>query len=278
MRAHESRAWREVPDVAVGNERRAFARVYRGLVWRFDEHLGGFATSGATLSDFSAPLPGVMALCEGARWPCDVVSDISRIRVTVGDAAPMAVTHSHFGEMVRAAGKVVRRQAGHIARDWTAPYWTGMRDAAGAPWVTEVFFEMPLLWAWLGTEQAIVDEIDALVASVFATADPVAAVLEPLNEALRTEPRLGLSEAARNIGTSPRSLQRILAGSGLTFGDIRNRIRLERAKALLADDVLKIQTISTIVGFASTSHFTTWFRTQQGSSPSAFRRIGAHRG
>jgi len=80
-----------------------------------------------------------------------------------------------------------------------------------------------------------------------------------------------LESAARLLGSSTRSLQRVLQTSGESFAQLRDRARREIAAARLAHSDDKIDAVASDTGFRSRSHFVTWFRRLTGFSPAAFR-------
>jgi AraC family transcriptional regulator len=51
-----------------------------------------------------------------------------------------------------------------------------------------------------------------------------------------------------------------------------SRLRVERAKALLADPALSVTQVGFNLGFSETSSFTTTFRKHTGLTPTAYRR------
>jgi len=80
---------------------------------------------------------------------------------------------------------------------------------------------------------------------------------------------------ARYLQTGVRTLQRQLDRHGLTFRDIVNVARTERAKELLAEHDLSITEVATELGYSAPSHFARAFARQTGLSPRQFRRSGA---
>lgn len=72
------------------------------------------------------------------------------------------------------------------------------------------------------------------------------------------EPSLSASEIAARLHTSLRSLQRRFAAEGLTLGDVRDRLRVEHAKRLLASGE-KLEVVAREVGLSTASHFRLWF-------------------
>ncbi len=260
------RAWREVTADEVGLGERVYVRCAGGCLWRFDEHLVGVAATASSAAGVEAFVPSFMALARSSLGPFDIVSDVSRVIVDVGNADVLAASSSMFPRLQEAFANKVRRQAGVIAKHWAAPFWKSINLAAGAPWPVEVFFEPPEAWAWLGVDAATRAEIEALVEALLSTPDLGAAV----GAALRADPAMGLGDVARVVGQSVRSLQRALAAEGKTFATLRNDIRLERALVLLGRD-MKLEAIASAIGFASTSHFSAWFRRLRGVTPSQLR-------
>lgn len=262
--------WREVDLETFGREGgRVYLRVAGGLTWRFDNELVGVAATASSASDVHSLLPPLLALSGPSPRPFDIVSDVSRVSVDASNASVLAASHDMSVDVAQIFAHRVRRQAGLIARHWSSPFWKTLNEQSGAPWPVEVFYTPPELWAWLGTDARIVAEIEALVSSQLSTPNQALAV----RDTLRREPGLGLADVARVLGLSVRSLQRLLAASGQSFVELRNEIRVERALALLAQD-MKLEAVANAVGFTSTTHFTTWFRRQRGITPSQFRDPG----
>ncbi len=83
---------------------------------------------------------------------------------------------------------------------------------------------------------------------------------------------ISLTELAASCSISPRHLARgFKAATGTTIHSYIRRVRLERAKALLASYGISLKEISDEVGFANASHFAAEFRQRIGCSPSEYR-------
>lgn len=85
---------------------------------------------------------------------------------------------------------------------------------------------------------------------------------------------LSLAWVAARQGVSPRHLQRLLAGEGLSFSGLLRRARVERARALLEDPHNAHRTILSIAldtGFAEASALNRAFRQEYGLRPSDVR-------
>ena len=56
-----------------------------------------------------------------------------------------------------------------------------------------------------------------------------------------------------------------------SFFDILGRMRMERAKALLADSSLRIHEVAEQVGYADVAHFSKSFKRLEGMTPGEYR-------
>jgi AraC-like DNA-binding protein len=82
---------------------------------------------------------------------------------------------------------------------------------------------------------------------------------------------------AGDFGMSTRSFRRKLAESGLTYVDIRDRIRLTIARCMLSETSRSITSIALQLGYSETSAFCRNFKRQAGTTPAEFRRKGTSR-
>jgi AraC family transcriptional regulator of adaptative response / methylphosphotriester-DNA alkyltransferase methyltransferase len=93
-------------------------------------------------------------------------------------------------------------------------------------------------------------------------------------EARFAEPDLALSDVARQIATSERQLQRVLAElADSAFRDELAAVRMQHAARLLQASDLTISEIAGRVGYRQPAQFAKAFRRHHGSSPTVFRRI-----
>jgi AraC family transcriptional regulator, regulatory protein of adaptative response / methylphosphotriester-DNA alkyltransferase methyltransferase len=84
--------------------------------------------------------------------------------------------------------------------------------------------------------------------------------------------KLTLEAVARRIATSPRQLQRAFdEAEAPPFQDVLVRVRLERAKDLLAETDMPIYRVAHKVGYQTQSAFTRAFRRQFGVTPTQMR-------
>ena len=81
-----------------------------------------------------------------------------------------------------------------------------------------------------------------------------------------------LREAAEHVYLTPPYLCRIFKKeTGVTFNEYLNRIRVNKAKELLANRKLRLTDISLLVGFEDQSYFTKVFKRITGMLPSVWR-------
>ena len=148
----------------------------------------------------------------------------------------------------------------------------------GAPvsalWFPQAFLEAGLPLANVKRYQEARERFENLMPS---REDP--AVLEDalrawlLQSARRWDAKL--EHAAVDFGITPRTLQRRLKDQGVSFIDLRARVRMETAQRLLAESRRSVTSISEQLGFSEISAFTRAFRCHTHQSPRAFRQAAS---
>jgi AraC-like DNA-binding protein len=116
---------------------------------------------------------------------------------------------------------------------------------------------------------AAIVELDRLMDEIRQRPPQLRQLLHYLEKALR---RPTLVNAAREMGVSPRSLQRLLSSAGTNFRRQVAHARIRAAEALLLDGSVKLEAVAREVGYSSLSHFTVAFRRATGEAPGDFRR------
>jgi AraC-like DNA-binding protein len=81
-----------------------------------------------------------------------------------------------------------------------------------------------------------------------------------------------ISEVARKLGLSERTLARRLASEGLTFKEVLRTLRSDLVKRHLADRDLSISHIAWLLGYSETSAFSTAYKRTTGMSPGKVQR------
>jgi AraC family transcriptional activator of tynA and feaB len=92
-----------------------------------------------------------------------------------------------------------------------------------------------------------------------------------IGERVRAE-TVSPAEAGAAHGLSVRSLHRLFADAGQTFGGVVRKVRVERAKRDLALTTDTVQTIAMRWGYADASHFCREFKRHYGITTREFRR------
>jgi AraC-like DNA-binding protein len=102
----------------------------------------------------------------------------------------------------------------------------------------------------------------------------VSAWVERVERVLRAAPDaagLELHEVARRCRVSTRTLRRRLAEEHTTFSEIRARVRIERAAALLVTTDQSTSAISSLLGYADANSFRRAFQRWAGRTPAQYR-------
>jgi AraC-like DNA-binding protein len=77
---------------------------------------------------------------------------------------------------------------------------------------------------------------------------------------------------AGRLNVSRRTLQQRLSAEGATFRDISLRVRMSRARQLIAERGSTIAQVALAVGYSDQAHFTRAFKAQTGLTPQEYRR------
>jgi AraC-like DNA-binding protein len=122
-----------------------------------------------------------------------------------------------------------------------------------------------------GALLSVLDEqAERTLAALPAREDGLSRVRQQIVAALNDgQPRL--PEVASAMHVSRRTLQRRLARAGLTFQDLVDRVREERARAYVLDRRVSLGEIAYRLGFSEISAFTRAFKRWTGMTPSQFR-------
>jgi len=81
-----------------------------------------------------------------------------------------------------------------------------------------------------------------------------------------------LQIVAKQLDTSPRTLQRRLSENNLTHSQLVNQTRVTKACQRLANKDVQISDIAREIGFATPSSFSRAFQAWTGATPRAFRK------
>ena len=128
---------------------------------------------------------------------------------------------------------------------------------------------------------AIAEQIQRYTSALFAQITASNAP-ERVAEAIRALLVAGLpadrGAVAKRLHLSERTLQRHLELEDTSFKRVRDRVRCDLSRALLANRALKVEAVATIVGYAEVAAFSKAFARWSGHSPSRYRaRLGHQR-
>jgi AraC-like DNA-binding protein len=191
-----------------------------------------------------------------------------------------AVTHvaaEVFEVMFRHTTWAQRLLAGRTIREAILPpsglagsIVAGMHHVVDQAWERAVFAELGPALRWLGHARLApaYRRLERMQGQALASSGLAASVAAEVARDL-AQP---VAQVARALGVSPRTLQRRLGAAGSSFRAIVTRVRLDRAKELLARQRLKQAEIAAAVGCGSESRFSSWFKGQCGVTPSQWRK------
>lgn len=121
----------------------------------------------------------------------------------------------------------------------------------------------PALGAWF--EKVCQERVQQQPASLVAELE--AQLLQALGSGEPT-----MTQLARALGQSPRTLRRRLEAEGTSFSVLLDRVRRELAEAYLAREGLALAEIAGLLGFKDTGAFLRAFRRWTGTTPGQWRR------
>jgi AraC-like DNA-binding protein len=149
----------------------------------------------------------------------------------------------------------------------------GFASASPLPFPVRVFDDAGEALEWLGrtAEAPLFAEVDRIVADVRDKAP----LLGRLAALLEASAGTALNDAARALGTSPRTLQRELREHGTTFQRERDAARVKTAKRLLAESGADVFRVALAVGVGSSQALAAIFRRIVGQTPEQWRRTQA---
>jgi AraC-like DNA-binding protein len=133
-----------------------------------------------------------------------------------------------------------------------------------------VLLERPLPQGTAAMQTLYERRCQALLERMTSGSDLVARVLGILVRGGSALP--SLTETARELALSERTLRRRLADEGTSFGALVVRVQTQLAVDLLADTDLSVEEVAAELGYAEIASFSRAFRRWTGQPPSAFRQ------
>lgn len=256
---------REVPaDALADGTAPVYCRGSGWLLWRHDD-VFGVRAEGPLWRELLPRLEHAAAhLASTERARIDLLIDASSLEVGAG-------AH-HLQAAADAIAAIVQHMAARLHRlalvapsDWSTPWWHGLPMLVQSTVSWRTYAAWTDAYDWLDGAPWMRAELERLFTSGPDT------LMTKLDLAMRRAPADDLATIARLLGLSRRTIQRALARAGVGFRELRTRIRIERAEALLLSPHAKVSAVAREVGFASTGHFILWFRRHRGATPGSWR-------
>ena len=120
-------------------------------------------------------------------------------------------------------------------------------------------------------DAALAEHAERLLALVPTHDESVSACAKHALCFLLPSGRGSLSAVARNLGLSPRSLQRDLAEENTSFGAILRETRRDLASHYMRENTMAVAEVAHLLGYSSAGAFSRWFASQFDASPSQIR-------
>lgn len=201
------------------------------------------------------------------------------VRFRAQDAAfTLAVQHSMFADLVgpswQASGVEFQHAAGgdvvFYREHFACPLAFGRAENA-------LLFPARLLDTPLaGADERLHARMETTLARMMdeqtARLDFIGSVAAWLAASLCRSATTDIDIVAGDFGMSTRSFQRKLAEHGVAYVDIRNDVRSQIAKCMLAETDLPVTAIALRLGYSETSAFSRGFKIQAGETPASYRK------
>ncbi len=199
------------------------------------------------------------------------VSLVDTRRLTHVDAGAFSAMARYFETRRAAFSSLIERHALVRPVGFAGAVVTGFYQVIAPSFPVSIFESLEDALSWLAPHGSQALQLALNELTVCARGQ------EPLLDAVRSllqksQARLTLSAAARELGVSQRTLQRRLCAAGTTFQDelLHARVRAGQALMLASED--NLTAIALEVGCASLQHYSALFRRLTGVSPSAWRK------
>lgn len=196
-----------------------------------------------------------------------VVADTRGLAFVNTSALPLLV--SWVLEHRRELKRRVTVQANVIRRDPVGFLTIGIISSVGDVHPLRTFIDPIEAFRFVDAKRGedLCDEVEAIVARVRG----VPREIQRLRAFLADKAETTIREAARELSTSARSLQRVLEKHGTSFHDEQVQARFLLAKSLLRGSEAKVSDVAARVGWSTTT-LTATFRAKTGLTPADWRK------
>ncbi len=179
--------------------------------------------------------------------------------------------YKYVRERVGELGATFHRQALIVPANFAGAAMGGVYPMSGAAHSWRVFHDAAEAFGWLDARHGprLSAEIDSLLAEFAGSSTLLGRVRAQLSAHLSSSP---LTQTARALGLSPRTLQRSLRTLGTSLRAELERARIDRARQLLTGGDDKLDEVARRSGCANAGSLSRLFRRYTGETPGAYRR------
>ena len=237
-------------------------------------------TIGDGVSCFARNLP---ALQTSTKLSLSVHGDLARIDYKIDDPTvrrraqdanfSLGILHSILARLLGQRFRIVSVELEQLVRGAATAYQKYFScpirfgQATNAICFPANFLELPNPFA----DICIKKRLERELANQFARSDFIASVRAWMTAGFALSAPVDIECAAADFGMSPRSFQRKLSTMEVSYLDLRNEVRSQIARCMLADTSMPITTVALHLGYSEASAFSRYFRLQTGLSPAEFR-------
>ncbi|WXH28976.1 HTH-type transcriptional activator RhaS [Myxococcus stipitatus] len=193
-------------------------------------------------------------------------------RLEAADPAAFAVLVKYMQAREKSFSVSVQRQALVRPEGVAGAVVGGFYTLLTGAYPSKVFTDPTSALTWLGQPESRAAPLVSKLNDLVAEATGQSPLLRELHQVMKGKlPDIHLTEVAREMGMSERTLQRRLKEAGTSFQAELNAVQVRMAQALLLETDMKLTAVAVEVGCASLQHFSSLFRKLVGDSPSSWR-------
>ncbi len=193
-------------------------------------------------------------------------------RLEAADPSAFAVLVKYMQPREKAFSTSVLRQALLRPEGVVGAVVGGFYTLLSGAYPSRAFSDPAQALEWLGHPEALAAPLLAELNGLVAEATGQSPLLRELHQVMKSKlPDVNLSDVAREMGMSERTLQRRLKEGGTSFQAELNAVQVRMAQSLLLETDMKLTAVAVEVGCASLQHFSSLFRKVVGASPSSWR-------
>jgi AraC-like DNA-binding protein len=240
------------------------------LAWCASPSLCGLALWGRPTSSGLSQLVALFDQRErtGIAAPCDFVLDARRLeQIDIGTYNGLSRA---FADRIDEVRHAVRRHALVLASGLSSAALSGFYLLLGAGIDWQRFDAIAPALDWLGESGTMAEDLDQLAVEAIAASSLVERLRGWITSRVRRP--TSIDGAARELGMSPRTLQRRLQQAGTSYSAEVDLVRTRVAQQLLVESDHKIATIAALVGCSNGATFIASFRRVVGLPPAEWRR------